>query len=268
VELFEVPVAQKTQPAAAPGQIASPNEVPIVHVPAEITQPTNDQATLQFSTAVAEQPDDASSLQVLGAADGAPEFAAHAEADTSQFDNSSTPGSAATPQRAELAEASTSLSSANATSQPLTTQVLTALAQRLSSVVGQTADSLTLRLDPPELGEVEVQFQRLDDGITIRVTAKESVTMEMLMSRGAEIEKLLRSQNPEVQRIELHHPDSPGEFGFGQGAGQFSRGHGGSPSGDLLADVDPLLTKPDEPLMHNGQRRMNITSGSRVRVRA
>ncbi len=141
-------------------------------------------------------------------------------------DSTSSSPAPAVPQLSTQTESpavATSLSNANFTSQPLTTQVLTALAQRLSSVVEQTADSLTLRLDPPELGEVDVQFQRLDDGITIRVTAKEAVTMEMLMSRGAEIERLLRNQNPDVQKFEFHHANANGESNFGESANQSSR---------------------------------------------
>lgn len=168
------------------------------------------------------------------ASDGAPlqpdDFAAvnpslQADASSSGDATSSSP-SPAVPQltaQTESPAVATSLSNANFTSQPLTTQVLTALAQRLSSVVEQTADSLTLRLDPPELGEVDVQFQRLDDGITIRVTAKEAVTMEMLMSRGAEIERLLRNQNPDVHKFEFHHANANGESNFGESSNQSSR---------------------------------------------
>lgn len=209
---------------------------------------------------------DGATLQAEDFAAGNPSL----QTDAASFgDSTSSSPSPAVPQLSAQTESpavATSLSNANFTSQPLTTQVLTALAQRLSSVVEQTADSLTLRLDPPELGEVDVQFQRLDDGITIRVTAKEAVTMEMLMSRGAEIERLLRNQNPDVQKFEFHHPNANGESNFGESANQSSRRDAEARHNGSNIDGNQHNGSADDQPVAAKVRRDDGTARSRIRA--
>ena len=101
----------------------------------------------------------------------------------------------------------TTASAAPATSVPLTTQLLTSLAQTLSTVTTSEPEQLTLRLDPPELGELEVQFRSTDDGIHVRVGAREGVTMEMLLARSHEIERLLRGQDLDISKLEIVRDD-------------------------------------------------------------
>lgn len=104
----------------------------------------------------------------------------------------------------------TGLNSPPAAVPPLTSQILSALVQQHSTVVQDNADSLTLRLDPPELGQLDVKFTQGADGISVRVSADEAVTMEMLLSRGGEIERMLLNQNSEFVKVEFAAPDSDG----------------------------------------------------------
>ncbi|GAB5443286.1 MAG: hypothetical protein Fues2KO_36350 [Fuerstiella sp.] len=101
-------------------------------------------------------------------------------------------------------------SSPSAGAPPLTSQILSALVQQHSTVLHDNAGSLTLRLDPPELGQLDVKFTQGPDGISVRVSADQAVTMEMLLSRGGEIERMLLNQNSDFVKVEFAAPDSDG----------------------------------------------------------
>lgn len=103
-----------------------------------------------------------------------------------------------------------SSTSPSAAAPPLTSQILSALVQQHSTVLQDNAGSLTLRLDPPELGQLDVKFTQGADGISVRVSADEAVTMEMLLSRGGEIERMLLNQNSDFVKVEFAAPDSDG----------------------------------------------------------
>ena len=80
-------------------------------------------------------------------------------------------------------------------------------------------DSLSVRLDPPELGEMTIQLSKTHEGLVVRVTAREAVTMEMLFARGQEIESQLRGQHMNLKSLEFQRGDISNS-GFSQGQSQ------------------------------------------------
>ena len=153
---------------------------------------------------------------------------------------------------------------------PLTTQVLTALVQNLSTVINETPNSLTLRLDPPELGEVDVEFTRSDEGVAVRVTARESVTMEMLLSRGGEIERMLRNQDADMVKVEFSSPDSDGRDD--SSGTQFGAGQSGNPNQQnqdaSIFDLNGQNTIGDNEARDTSGQPRRRDDRSRVRIRA
>ncbi|MEQ9408600.1 MAG: flagellar hook-length control protein FliK [Fuerstiella sp.] len=150
---------------------------------------------------------------------------------------------------------------------PLTSQVVTALSTVVASASGEVPGALTLRLDPPELGEVDVQFRRSVDGLVIRVTAKENVTMEMLLSRGAEIEKILKAQDADIVSVEFATAelDVDGRSGADSGAGQ-GRGRGAEQErSESRVGFGQSAQNRSEDIGGRGRRR---EAGSRIRIRA
>jgi len=87
--------------------------------------------------------------------------------------------------------------------EPLSTQVSRAVLDHLERPAAQDVESLRLRLDPPELGEMVIEVSRTREGLAIRVSAREAVTMEMLFSRGHEIESHLRGREVDLKSLEF-----------------------------------------------------------------
>ena len=103
--------------------------------------------------------------------------------------------------------------------QPLTSQVSQAIMDHVARNGVRQSDSLSVRLDPPELGEMTIQLSKTHEGLAVRVTAREAVTMDMLFARGQEIESQLRGQQMNLKSLEFQRADMS-HGGFSQGQGQ------------------------------------------------
>ena len=66
------------------------------------------------------------------------------------------------------------------TSQPVIQQVVSETMDRMSMVRKVGTSDFTVRLDPPELGEVLVKLRKADDGIKVRVRAVNSETQTLV----------------------------------------------------------------------------------------
>ena len=105
--------------------------------------------------------------------------------------------------------------------QPLTSQVSQAIMDHVERNGVRQNDSLSVRLDPPELGEMTIQLSKTHEGLAVRVTAREAVTMDMLFARGQEIESQLRGQHMNLKSLEFQRTDmSSSGFSHGHGQGQ------------------------------------------------
>jgi len=95
--------------------------------------------------------------------------------------------------------------------QPLSSQVSRAVLEHLER--GSTSDNerLTVRLDPPELGEMTIELSKTKEGLAVRVSAREAVTMDMLLARGSEIEQQLKSQDLNLKALEFLSPGMMGQ---------------------------------------------------------
>jgi flagellar hook-length control protein FliK len=108
----------------------------------------------------------------------------------------------------------------NEVRQPLSSQVSQAVLEHFENQSAQKSDALTVRLDPPELGEMVIEISRANDGLAVRVTAREPVTMDMLLARGREIEVQLRGGKMDLSSLEFL---SPGMSGGGSSQDPSSR---------------------------------------------
>ncbi len=113
--------------------------------------------------------------------------------------------------------------------QPLSNQVSQALMEHIERNGARQNDSLTVRLDPPELGEMTIELSKTHEGLAVRVTAREAVTMDMLFARGQEIESHLRGQQMNLKSLEFLQADMSGnQFSQGQQQSDPSRRSGNS----------------------------------------
>ena len=87
--------------------------------------------------------------------------------------------------------------------EPLSSQTARAIVHHFETHKPEENETLTVRLDPPELGELTIELSKTRDGLAVRVTARESVTMDMLLARGSEIEQHLKNQNVDVATMEF-----------------------------------------------------------------
>ena len=101
--------------------------------------------------------------------------------------------------------------------QPLSNQVSQAILEHIERNGVRSNDTLSVRLDPPELGEMTIELSRTHEGLAVRVTAREAVTMDMLFARGQEIESHLRAQHMNLKSLEFLRADMSGnQFSQGQ----------------------------------------------------
>ena len=108
--------------------------------------------------------------------------------------------------------------------QPLSNQVSQAILEHIERNGVRQNDSLTVRLDPPELGEMTIELSKTHEGLAVRVTAREAVTMDMLFVRGQEIESHLRGQQLNLKSLEFLRADMSGnQFSQGQQQNDASR---------------------------------------------
>ncbi len=94
--------------------------------------------------------------------------------------------------------------------QPLSNQVSQAILEHIERNGVRSNDTLSVRLDPPELGEMTIELSKTHEGLAVRVTAREAVTMDMLFARGQEIESHLRGQQMNLKSLEFLRADMSG----------------------------------------------------------
>jgi hypothetical protein len=91
--------------------------------------------------------------------------------------------------------------------QPLSSQVSRAVMEHIERRTTADSDTITVQLDPPDLGEMVIELSKSKEGLSIRVTAREAVTMDMLLARGSEIETQLRGEKMDLRSLEFLSPD-------------------------------------------------------------
>ena len=94
--------------------------------------------------------------------------------------------------------------------QPLSNQVSQAIMEHIERNSVRSNETLSVRLDPPELGEMTIELSKTNEGLAVRVTAREAVTMDMLFARGQEIESQLRGQQMNLKSLEFLRADMSG----------------------------------------------------------
>jgi hypothetical protein len=91
--------------------------------------------------------------------------------------------------------------------QPLSSQVSRAVIEHLERKTTAESETLTVQLDPQDLGEMVIELSKSKEGLAVRVTAREAVTMDMLLARGSEIENQLRGEKLDLRSLEFLSPD-------------------------------------------------------------
>lgn len=137
--------------------------------------------------------------------------------------------------------------------QPLTSQVSQAIMDHIEHNGIRPSDSLSVRLDPPELGEMTIELSKTPEGLAIRVTAREAVTMDMLLVRGQEIESQLRGQHMNLKSLEFQRTETSYN-GSSQGQGQQQQQNNASRRSENLMNQ-----------MRGGARSLNPTGTSMAR---
>lgn len=91
--------------------------------------------------------------------------------------------------------------------QPLSSQVSRAVIEHLERQTTAESETLTVQLDPQDLGEMVIELSKSKEGLAVRVTAREAVTMDMLLARGSEIEHQLRGEKMDLHSLEFLSAD-------------------------------------------------------------
>ncbi|MCA9057514.1 MAG: flagellar hook-length control protein FliK, partial [Planctomycetaceae bacterium] len=100
--------------------------------------------------------------------------------------------------------------------QPLSSQAVVAIHHLLATTTERPTTRLTIRLDPPEMGAMSIRIDRHENGLRVRITASEPVTLDMLLNRGQDIEHQLKTRDVNLETLEFAFQD------FASGDGQQS----------------------------------------------
>lgn len=139
--------------------------------------------------------------------------------------------------------------------EPLSSQTARAIVHHFETHKAEDNETLTVRLDPPELGELTIELSRTRDGLAVRVTAREAVTMDMLLARGNEIERHLKNQNVDVATMEFASSGMMNQ--------QSSRQNGSRQTQeDLLVESSRRLSRTAVENTSNGRRDPGSTQDS------
>lgn len=115
--------------------------------------------------------------------------------------------------------------------QPLSSQVARAVIEHLERKTASDSETLTVQLDPADLGEMVIELSKSKEGLAVKVTARESVTMDMLLARGSEIENQLRGEKMDLRSIEFLSPDMMSGGAFQRQTSQDSTSRFDQPAG-------------------------------------
>ena len=111
--------------------------------------------------------------------------------------------------------------SPSSTQEPVTAQITGSVLRALhttAQAAEQRDRTLTIRLDPPELGTLTIQLKSTGSGMDVHLDAADPVTAEMLSSRIPEIESALRNRDVPLHRIQMNEPGTA--FGSSTSTGQ------------------------------------------------
>jgi flagellar hook-length control protein FliK len=113
------------------------------------------------------------------------------------------------------AESFTSLlAQSNSASDPSTS--LERAAELVRANVGMKNSSITIRLDPPELGRIQLDARLRDDVLSIHVQADTAVARDLLQSRMDDLRRALDRHGITIDRFEIEpRPASPSANGHG-----------------------------------------------------
>jgi len=82
-------------------------------------------------------------------------------------------------------------------------EAITRMVETLRMSANQRVSSATMRLDPPELGQLRVHVRMEDDALHVRVEATTQRGLELIASRSAELAAALREHGIHVQHFDV-----------------------------------------------------------------
>ena len=98
-----------------------------------------------------------------------------------------------------------------------------------------------IRLDPPQLGKVDVQLDVLSDGrVHATLSAERGDTLDVLQKDARLLERAFQDAGlkPDQLNFQLRQEDKRGPFGF-DGDGQAGKGDGDETAGDAIEEQMP-----------------------------
>lgn len=98
--------------------------------------------------------------------------------------------------------------------QPMTEQIRHVVVQHVQQNADTQSSRLTVRLDPPELGVLELDLSLTEDGLDVKIHARENVTLDMLLARSPELERLLKAQDLNIRKVEVDALIPEGSAGY------------------------------------------------------
>ncbi len=80
------------------------------------------------------------------------------------------------------------------------------VAELVRANIGTRSSSITIRLDPPELGRIELEARLQDDVLSVRVTAETEAARELLHGRLSELRRALDRHGITLDRVDVEPP--------------------------------------------------------------
>jgi hypothetical protein len=112
---------------------------------------------------------------------------------------------------------------------------------RVAAAVRAEERRITIRLDPPDLGRVEVRLDIRDDTVRVAMAVERPETLDLLRRDAQLLDAALQRANVRLEgnlEFSLRQSQSGWAGGWGEGAGGHGRGRQAAPWPDVSADRD------------------------------
>jgi flagellar hook-length control protein FliK len=140
---------------------------------------------------------------------------------------------------------------------------LQSVIERVESALKEAARSkdgkrITLKLDPPELGNIKVDLSLREGNLHARLSADNGQLVTLLRERAADLQGMLRKLGIETERVTVSVSSSDnGTFVFGRDVGS-DNSHHHTRREENKRDLNPLFDLSDKPLLSEALNQVVI----------
>lgn len=119
-----------------------------------------------------------------------------------------------------------------------------ALSERIQTMIGSNTQSALVRLDPPELGSMEVRVQVRNEQTHVQIVTNSQQTREALEQQSARLREALGEQGVNLSNLDVSDQQTQGRGDGEGGHGSSGQSGHGSHASDQTEQLETLVSAP------------------------